>query len=97
VNKMPRCDWTPHDEDDSSALLQPRYIAPSHIVAMIGSAGWGLDQRASSARLGTSSAEGNVPSRPQLPDSPAVRVGDGLLATGRHASMSGGPILMPRL
>jgi hypothetical protein len=35
VNKMPRCDWTPHDEDDSSALLPPRYISPSHIVAMV--------------------------------------------------------------
>jgi hypothetical protein len=45
---------------------------------MIGSAGWGLDQRASSARLGTSSAEGSVPSRPQIPDSPA-----GLLESGR--------------
>jgi hypothetical protein len=42
-----------------------------HSVAMIGSAGWGLDQRASSARLGTSSAEGSVPSRPHLPGSPA--------------------------
>jgi hypothetical protein len=31
---------------------------------MIGTAGWGLDQRARSARLGTSSAEGSVPSRP---------------------------------
>jgi hypothetical protein len=42
-----------------------------HIVAMIGSAGWGLDQRASSARLGTSSAEGSVPSRPPA----AIRLG----------------------
>ena len=47
------------DEDDSSALLQPRYIyPPSHIIAMIGSAGWGQPR---SARLGTSSAEGSGP------------------------------------
>ena len=39
-----------------------------HSVAMIGSAGWGLDQRAISARLGTSSAEGSVPSRPHSAD-----------------------------
>jgi hypothetical protein len=52
-------------------VLQPRYILTSHIVAMIGSSRLGLDQRASSARLGTSSAEGSVPSRPQLADSPA--------------------------
>jgi hypothetical protein len=38
---------------------------------MIGSAGWGLDQRASSARLGTSSAEGSVPSRPLAFQKPA--------------------------
>jgi len=41
VNKMPRCHWTRRDEDDSSSLLPPRYIPPGHIVAMIGSAGWG--------------------------------------------------------
>jgi hypothetical protein len=66
-------------EADGLDVLQPRYILTSHIVAMIGSAGWGLDQRASSARLGTSSAEGSVPSRPRLPDSPAgfPRVGKG--------------------
>ena len=59
-------------EADGLDVLQSRYILTSHIVAMIGSAGWGLDQRASSARLGTSSAEGSVPSRPHLPDSPVA-------------------------
>jgi hypothetical protein len=78
-------------EADGLDVLQPRYILTSHIVAMIGSAGWGLDQRASSARLGTSSAEGSVPSRPRLPDSPAgfPRVVAGLLAGLRSVPLSG--------
>jgi hypothetical protein len=39
VEKMPRCHWIRREEDDSSAVLQARYILRSHIVAMIGSAG----------------------------------------------------------
>jgi hypothetical protein len=49
---------------DGSELLRPRYSLSATLLPWLVQPLWGLDQRASSARLGTSSAEGSVPSRP---------------------------------